>query len=338
MGYIWLLFILSVLTTGSPSASVLVIILCLYYYLLKWKKSDSRGLGCGYSLFTFFVLTTIETWSLWNYIIVILLCLFYYWLQGDRLRNIRIKPRKEKQTIAEVDVTQFDEIEDKVAMELARLGDRGEEYICHLEHLASEWENLGKMTLWEAGDDTVAEKAEKYLNRLEKHLDKAREETRVLFSSADVRHFFLKELENIEMNLLINQHRLNVLPTIMERQLDLDENVPELGKVYDDISSRYLDIRTILLKEGNHQELLAEHELRFQLYDDILGKLVKIYLAPDLYDTEPVSIEDIEKINADYLAYQKKIMKSLNQEEVHSLKVSLKRFEKMVKHENSLEK
>lgn len=320
-----------------PIVFILAGLLICLYVLKILKETGLLGYFIAFFIFMF-------GFRLWWPVSFISLGLWYYLVRQVKRfepkagRNKKMVSQIEEKSVTITDIGPLKlgkELREEATLEVERLGSSGQAYVRHWEHVNLEWKKISKMSLWETGDDALAERAEKGLNGLMECLKVIREDTEELFQSAEVKDALFQNLDDFEREVLIKRDYLTVLQTIRERQGYLAENIPELKEAYEDISSRYLDIHSILLREGPHQELLAEHELRFQLYDDVLGKMIKVYLEPELYDTEAISLDDIKKINADYLAYQKKVMKSFHQDDVRSLKVSLKRFEAIIKNEET---
>lgn len=71
-----------------------------------------------------------------------------------------------------------------------------------------------------------------------------------------------------------------------------------------------------------HQELLAEHTAHYQLYEEVIERLVKMYLSPDLFEGKPVQLEDVIEFMTDYMSFQKQAIQHLNRDEVREYTIS----------------
>lgn len=77
-----------------------------------------------------------------------------------------------------------------------------------------------------------------------------------------------------------------------------------------------------ILTRDIHQELLAEHTAHYQLYEEVIERLVKMYLSPDLFEGRPVQLEDVIEFMTNYMSFQKQAIQHLNRDEVRVYMIS----------------
>lgn len=122
---------------------------------------------------------------------------------------------------------------------------------------------------------------------------------------------------------LINAYDPNYNP-VSKRLHALHE---ELGQLHDDIASKYLKLRDLVMENPIHQETLAVFEVNYQRYEDIVTGFATIAEEPeDHYNAEERMATALDLMRQ-YAAYQQESIRQLNKQRLIEFDISVRLME-----------